>query len=89
MAAVIEPTDKGLYCAAGDFHIDPWRPVERALITHAHADHARSGHGHYWATAQSAPILYKRLGRGIELTPIEYGDELSFGEARVSFHPAS
>jgi putative mRNA 3-end processing factor len=88
MPAVIELTDKGLYCAAGDFHIDPWRPVERALITHAHADHARSGHARYWANRESAPILYKRLGRDIELEPVEYGDMHAFGDARVSFHPA-
>ena len=45
---------EGLYCPAGDFHIDPWRPVPRAVITHAHADHARRGHGAYLATAVSA-----------------------------------
>jgi len=88
MSAVIELTDKGLYCAAGDFHIDPWRPVERALITHAHADHARSGHAQYWATRVSAPILYKRLGANIDLAGVEYGQTLTFGDARVSFHPA-
>jgi len=88
MSAVIELTDKGLYCAAGDFHIDPWRPVERALITHAHADHARSGHARYWATRVSAPILYKRLGAKIDLVGVEYGQALTFGDARVSFHPA-
>ena len=59
-----------------------------ATSAYAHADHARSGHDHYWATAQSAPILYKRLGRNIELTPIEYGEKLTFGAAQVSFHPA-
>jgi putative mRNA 3-end processing factor len=48
--AVLERTDRGLYCAAGGFHIDPWRPVERALITHGHADHARWGHAAYLAT---------------------------------------
>lgn len=88
MPAVIELTDKGLYCAAGDFHIDPWRPVERALITHAHADHARSGHARYWATHASAPILYKRLSADIDLTGVDYGEILTFGDARVSFHPA-
>ncbi|ROO24033.1 mRNA 3'-end processing factor [Salinisphaera orenii MK-B5] len=88
MTAVIEVTDRGLYCRAGDFHIDPWRPVPRALITHAHADHARSGHGRYWATAASAPILYKRLGQNIDLVGVDYGETLEFGAARVSFHPA-
>ena len=51
----------GLYCPPGDFYIDPWRPVDRAVITHAHADHARSGHGHYLASARSAGVLRSRL----------------------------
>ena len=48
---LVTHTDHGLYCPAGDFHIDPWRPVARAVITHAHADHARSGSKHYWCSA--------------------------------------
>ena len=46
---LITLSDAGLYCPAGDFHIDPWKAVPRAVITHAHADHARLGMGHYWA----------------------------------------
>ena len=53
---------EGLYCPPGDFYIDPWRPVPRAVITHAHADHARRGHGAYLATAVSAGVLRSRLG---------------------------
>ena len=53
---------QGLYCPAGDFYIDPWRPVDRAVITHAHADHARAGHGHYLASADGAGVLRARLG---------------------------
>ncbi len=53
---------EGLYCPAGDFHIDPWRPVARAVITHAHADHARRGHAAYLATALSEGLLRARLG---------------------------
>ncbi len=55
-------TDRGIYCPAGDFHIDPWRPVDRALITHGHADHARPGHRAYLATAAAAPVMRHRLG---------------------------
>ncbi len=88
MAAVIEWTERGLYCAAGGFYIDPWRPVDKALITHAHADHARAGHGRYWASSLNRPILHKRLGRNIALSDVEYGESLRFGAARVSFHPA-
>lgn len=85
---LIEPTDHGLYCRAGDFYIDPWRPVERALITHAHADHARAGHEHYWTAAAGEGLLRHRLGREIDCHGIDYGETLRFGDARVSFHPA-
>ncbi|PWR04087.1 ligase-associated DNA damage response exonuclease [Meridianimarinicoccus roseus] len=80
-------TDRGLYCPAGDFHIDPWRPVPRALITHGHADHARFGHGSYLATDIAAPVLRHRLG-DIAVDTVRYGTSLTVGGARVSFHPA-
>jgi putative mRNA 3-end processing factor len=85
---VIELTRQGLYCPAGDFHIDPWRPVPRAVITHAHADHARAGSGRYFAEGSGAPILRHRLGQDIDLTPLVYGESVAFGPARVSLHPA-
>lgn len=80
-------TDKGIYCPAGDFYIDPWRPVDRALITHGHADHARPGHKRYLATDLAAPVMRHRLG-DINLETISYGDILTLGDASVSFHPA-
>jgi putative mRNA 3-end processing factor len=79
---------EGLYCEAGDFFVDPWRPVDRALITHGHSDHARSGSSHYLATRISAPILQKRLGNQINLQGVEYGEKLKLGDTWVSFHPA-
>ncbi|MDT0633531.1 ligase-associated DNA damage response exonuclease [Spectribacter hydrogenoxidans] len=85
---MIELTDKGLYCRAGDFHIDPWRPVPRALITHAHADHARLGHGQYWAASAGESLLRHRLGREIALEPMAYGEIRPFGGVEVSLHPA-
>ncbi|MDA3920746.1 MAG: ligase-associated DNA damage response exonuclease [Salinisphaera sp.] len=88
MPDLIALTREGLYCSVGDFHIDPWRPVGRALITHAHADHARAGHGHYWAVDHGASLLRKRLGTHIQLTEVAYGQALTFGNAQVSFHPA-
>ena len=78
---------EGLYCPAGDFHIDPWRPVPRAVITHAHADHARRGHGAYLATAVSAGVLRARLG-DIPLQGLAYGEAVVLGGVRVSLHPA-
>ena len=77
----------GLYCPGGDFYIDPWRPVERAVITHAHRDHARSGHAHYLAAVSCAPVLRSRLG-GISLQTAEYGATVEMSGTRVSLHPA-
>ncbi|MBX9715501.1 MAG: ligase-associated DNA damage response exonuclease [Burkholderiaceae bacterium] len=77
----------GLYCPAGDFYIDPWRPVDRAVITHAHADHARTGHAHYLASAASAGVLRSRLG-SIELQTAAYGEVIEHRGVRVSLHPA-
>lgn len=84
---VLTFTPQGIYCPAGDFHIDPWRPVPRALITHGHADHARPGHGRYLATDLAAPVLRHRLG-AITLDTIRYGELRQIGGAAVSFHPA-
>jgi putative mRNA 3-end processing factor len=81
-------TPQGLHCPAAGAWIDPWRPVPRALITHAHADHARPGCGEYWAIGASETILRQRLGSGISLLPVDYGQTLRLGDARVSFHSA-
>ncbi|MGF6606467.1 putative mRNA 3-end processing factor [Paraburkholderia sp. WSM4175] len=78
---------EGLYCPPGDFYIDPWRPVERAVITHAHSDHARFGHQRYLATRAGASVLLSRLP-GIALHTLGYGEPLTIGAARVSLHPA-
>jgi putative mRNA 3-end processing factor len=79
---------EGLYCPAGDFHIDPWRPVSRAVLTHAHADHARVGHGAYLATAISQGVLRARLGADIALQGLAYGEAVEINGVRVSLHPA-
>ena len=78
---------EGLYCPAGDFYIDPWRPVERAVITHAHADHARRGHAHYLAAAPAEGVLRSRLGE-ITLQTLPYGQAIDHFGVRVSLHPA-
>lgn len=84
---VLTFTDKGIYCPAGDFYIDPWRPVDRALITHGHSDHARQGMGSYLATDATLPIMRHRLG-DISAEGIAFGEVRQIGDARVSFHPA-
>lgn len=85
--AVLTHTERGLYCPAGDFYVDPWRPVDRALITHGHADHARPGHRRYLATDAALPVLRHRLGE-IAAEGVGYGEARQIGGARVSFHPA-
>jgi putative mRNA 3-end processing factor len=78
---------QGLYCEAGDFFVDPWRPVDRAVITHAHADHARSGHRHYLAAAPGAGVLRARLG-AISLQAQPYREPVDINGVRMSLHPA-
>jgi putative mRNA 3-end processing factor len=85
---MIELTDNGLYCPAGDFHVDPWRPVERAVITHGHADHARPGSRRYLAAESGLGILRSRLGRQADIQGLAYGEPIRMGAARVSLHPA-
>ena len=79
---------EGLYCPPGDFYIDPWRPVERAVITHAHADHSRRGHGHYLAAAPAEGVLRTRLGDEIDLQTLAYGETVDHFGVRLSLHPA-
>ena len=85
---LIEPTDAGLYCAAGGFHIDPWKPVARAVITHAHADHLRPGSAAYLCSHDAMPLVTHRLGANAAVTPISYGETIVLDGVRVSLHPA-
>jgi putative mRNA 3-end processing factor len=78
---------EGLHCPAGDFHVDPWRPVERAVITHAHADHARRGHGRYLAARAGEHVLRARLGEAA-IETLDYGEAVTLGDVRVSLHAA-
>ena len=87
MADLVVQRPEGLYCPAGDFYIDPWRPVARAIITHAHADHARIGHGHYLAAAPGEGVLRQRLG-AIDLQTLAYGERITHHGVQVSLHPA-
>jgi putative mRNA 3-end processing factor len=80
--------DKGIFCEEGNFYIDPWRPVENALITHAHSDHSRSGHTKYLAHSISAPVMKLRLGQNINLQTIEYNKKLNINGVDVTFYPA-
>ena len=67
---------EGLYCPPGDFYVDPWRPVDRAVITHGHGDHARWGSRHYLAARPGEGILRRRLGAEINLDTLPYGESI-------------
>ena len=84
------PKPEGLYCAPGDFYIDPVRPVARAVITHGHADHARPGHDAVLATAETLDLMRLRYGDGFagSTQSIRYGEPLQVDGVTVSFHPA-
>ncbi|MDB5898057.1 MAG: hypothetical protein JWP41_1659 [Ramlibacter sp.] len=87
MADLIVQRPEGLYCPPGDFYIDPWRPVPRAVITHAHSDHARQGSGHYLASAPAEGVLRTRLGE-IDLQTLRYGERVQHHGVTLSLHPA-
>jgi putative mRNA 3-end processing factor len=87
---ILVPTPAGVCCKLGAFHIDPTRPVERALITHAHSDHARAGHGAVLATQETLDLMRLRYGENFAGTTqaIRYGESVNLGGAKVTFHPA-
>jgi putative mRNA 3-end processing factor len=80
-------TDKGLYCPQGDFYIDPWKPVNKAIITHAHSDHAYFGHKYYLCHHYTKPLLQLRLGDN-NYESIEWGQTIVMNGVKVSLHPA-
>jgi putative mRNA 3-end processing factor len=80
-------TEKGIYCPLGDFYIDPWKPVTRAVITHAHSDHARAGNGTYLCHRDTKPILLLRLG-DISVQSVEWGEPVYMNGVKLSLHPA-
>lgn len=86
--ALLTFTSHGIYCAQADAYVDPWRPVDRALITHAHADHSRWGMKHYLAHRDSVPIMRLRLGEDISVQAVEYGEVVNMNGVEISFHPA-
>jgi putative mRNA 3-end processing factor len=85
---LLQVNTHGLYCPAGDFFIDPWRPVHRAIITHAHADHAKAGTGSYLAAEANAALLKMRLGDQIKLQTLPYGNAIKINDLEISFHPS-
>jgi putative mRNA 3-end processing factor len=87
---LLRPTPAGLCCPMGEFHIDPTRAVDKALITHGHSDHARPGHGAVLATQETLDLMRLRYGENFAGTTqaVRYGETLDIGGAAVTFHPA-
>jgi putative mRNA 3-end processing factor len=86
--ALLEVRDAGLYCPEGDFHIDPALPVARALITHAHGDHARAGSQSYLTAREGEALVRARVGEEAAIQSEPYGAKVRIGGVDVSFHPA-
>lgn len=85
---LVEPTEKGLWCESACVHVDPWRPVEAAVVTHGHADHATPGCGRYIASPETASILRIRYGIKAPIDELARGEFRDVGSARISLHPA-
>lgn len=81
-------TSKGLYCAVGDFYIDPWRPVQHAVVSHAHSDHAFAGMQTYYSTPLTAAVMRLRLGADITVNEHYYGEPFFINGVKISLHPA-
>lgn len=84
---LIEFTESGLYCRQGNFYIDPWRPVDKAVITHAHSDHARTGSSAYLCHHYTTPLLKLRLG-DISVQSLEWNESVTINGVTISLHPA-
>lgn len=86
--SLIELTERGLYCPRADLFIDPWKAVDKAIITHAHSDHSRWGMKHYLAHHHSEKVMRLRLGSDISLETLGYGEVLDINGVKVSLYPA-
>ena len=87
MSDLLQFTDKGIYCSKADVFIDPWKPVDKALITHGHADHSRWGHRHYLSSKAAEPVIRYRLG-DISIETLDFAEVRSINGVNFSFHPA-
>jgi putative mRNA 3-end processing factor len=84
---LVDFTDKGLYCAQGQFYIDPWQAVDRAIITHGHSDHARAGSKYYLCHHYTKPILQLRLGNN-NYDSVEWNEPVYMNGVKITLHPA-
>ena len=86
--ALLQFTEKGIFCEIANVYIDPWKPVDYAIITHAHADHSRWGNKFYLSHHLSKPIIQHRLGSDIHIESMEYGEHKTINGVDFSFYPA-
>ncbi len=87
-ADLVIPTDRGLWCEAGGFHVDPWRPVDLAVVTHAHADHATPGCGRYIASTNTVALMRSRMPGEIAAAAVGFNEPVRLGRTTVTLHPA-
>jgi putative mRNA 3-end processing factor len=85
---ILITTPRGVYCPQGDFYIDPHKPVDRAVVTHGHADHAYRNMGHYLCHPLTALVLRTRLGKGLSIQEVPFGDPITINGANVCLYPA-
>src|SRR3954451_24213168 len=81
-------TERGLYCEAADLYIDPWLPVDKAVITHAHGDHARWGSRHYLASAEGARVLRTRLDKDASIQLLDFYESVDINGVSIALIPA-
>ncbi len=81
-------TEKGIFCEQANVYIDPWRAVDKAIITHGHSDHAKAGHQHYLCHQNSVNVLKLRLGKKINIQKVDFGEEMLINGVKISLHPA-
>jgi len=86
--SLLAVNENGLYCAVGDFYIDPWRPVDFAIVTHAHSDHARLGSRHYITAKSGKQLLQERLGPEARIEELALAQTVTRNGVTVSLHPA-
>ncbi|ADV49182.1 RNA procession exonuclease-like protein [Cellulophaga algicola DSM 14237] len=84
---LLEFTDKGIYCSVAKVYLDPWKPVDKAIITHGHADHSRYGHKNYITHHRNVPIIKHRLG-DINVTGVNWNENFTINNVKFSLHPA-
>ncbi|MGK7388980.1 MAG: ligase-associated DNA damage response exonuclease [Candidatus Cyclobacteriaceae bacterium M2_1C_046] len=85
---LLQFTEAGIFCEKANIYIDPWKPVDHAVITHGHSDHARYGNKHYIATHDAVPVIRYRLGEDINIEGADFGESFSVNGVKFSFHPA-